>query len=149
MAYSGGFTLVSDTSVEEHIALPISSNAVTIGDMLALGVGATTWSDAAATTEHWQLKAVAMETVAATATEVKCQLVKPGQLWIMETANNSSSLHNGDRMILTDTNTVNNTGTDDASEEACVIQLAPVGAVAEKRILGIIVNGIGINPDAT
>ena len=149
MAYPAGFSLVGANSVEDAISLPITSNAVTIGDMLALGVGATTWSDAAATTEHWQLKAVAQETVANTATEIKCQIVYPGQLWIAETANNSAAADNGDRMILTDTNTVNNSGTDDTSEEAVFIQLAPVGAVAEKRILGMIVYGTGINCDAS
>lgn len=149
MAYSGGFNLATESAIEQDIKLPITSLAVTVGDMLALGVGATTWSASASTTQHWQLKAVASETVANTATEVLCRLVKPYQLWIAETAGNSAAADNGDRMVLTDANTVNNTGTDSAAQVACFIQLAPVGAAAEKRVLGIIVQGTGVDPDAT
>lgn len=149
MAYAGGFNLATESEVEQDISLPISSLAVTGGDMLMLGVGATTWSAATSSIQHWQLKAVAAETVANTATEVKCRLVKPGQLWIAETANNSAAADNGDRMALTDTNTVNNSGTDSTAQVAAFIQLAPVGAAAEKRVLGIIVYGVGVDPDAT
>lgn len=143
-----GFTLLTEKSAESMRLITISSNAVTEGDLLELDIGAVAWTDADASTEHWQLKAVAAQTVASSATEVNAQMVWPGQIWGAEVANNSDAAHNGDRMLLTDTNTVNNTGTDNTSEEACFIQLGTIGAVAEKRVWGLIVPGIGINPDA-
>lgn len=148
MAYGGGFTFVKGPMVETDEPLPISSLAVASGDALALGIGSTTWSAGAATTEHWQLKAVATETVTTAATTVNARHVLPGQFWVAETANNSAAADNGDRMLLTDANTVNNTGTDNTSEEACFIQLGVIGAAAEKRVLGFIVFGTGVNPDA-
>lgn len=143
-----GFTLRESTGTEATFSAPISSLAVAQGDLLALGVGATTWSAGAATTEHWQKKAVAVETVTSSATSVLCIPVLPGQVWEAESANNSAAADNGDRMLLTDANTVNNTGTDNTSEEACFIQLGVIGAAADKRIFGEIVFGTGVNPDA-
>jgi len=150
MATPGGFHLLTSGTVEDSIELPISSNAVTQGDLMTLAVGATTWSDGAATLEYWQLKAIATETVASTATVVKATLVVSlSQQWACETANNSAAADNGDRMILSDANTVNNTGTDDTSDDAVVIQRLPMGAASDKRIIGWIVPGSGVNPDAT
>lgn len=146
--YPAGFTLLSQSSIEAAEEVTISSNAVTIGDLMELDVGAVAWTDADASTEHWQLKGVAIETVTTAATVIKLQMVTPGQIWVAETANNSAAVDNGDRMLLSDANTVNNTGTDNTSEEACFIQLRPIGAAAEKRVAGIIVFGTGVNPDA-
>lgn len=144
-----GFQLVtSPYKSEEATTVTISSLAVTAGDLLELDVGATAWTAADANTEHWQKKAVAVQTVASTATTVRVIPVLPGQTWLAETANNSAAADNGDRMLLTDANTVNNTGTDNTSEEACVIQVAPVGVAADKTILCEIVYGTGVNPDA-
>ena len=144
-----GFSPLRSTSTEEDVLLPISSNAVTLGDLLELDIGAIAWTDADSGTEHWQLKAVASETVTTSATDVKCRLVAPGQMWEAESANSSDTADNGDRMLLTDTNTVNNTGTDNTSEEACFLQLGVIGASTDNRIWGVIIPGTGINPDAS
>ena len=149
MATPGGFHLLTNASIENALELPITSNAVTAGDMLELDVGAVDWTDADSGTQNWQLKAVAVETVANTASVVLCQLVSLGQVWASETASDSAAADNGDRMLLTDTNTVNNTGTDNTSEEAVVIQLTPMGIAADKRIRAIIVPGVGVDTDAT
>lgn len=149
MAFPAGFTLLSQGSIESAREVAVTSNAVTIGDLLALAVGATTWADGTSSTAHWQRKGVAVETIASTATVIKLQMVLPGQLWIAELANNSAAADNGDRMVLTDTNTVNNTGTDSAAKEAVFIQDGVVGAAAEKRAVGILIFGTGVNPDAT
>lgn len=143
-----GFIPLRDSSVEHDMELPVSSLTLAIGDMLELDVGATTWTEAAATTEHWQLKAVCTESTTTADTVVKARMVASGQLWEAESANNSAAADNGDRMLLTDKNTVNNTGTDNTSEEACFIQLGTLGVAADKRIFGLIVPGTGVNPDA-
>lgn len=143
-----GFFLRKSRVVEEPVPVAISSISGSAGDMLALGAGSTTWAKAAATTEHWQRKAVAVEPYTTNDTEVLVIEVQPGQVWEAESANNSDAADNGDRMLLTDENTVNNTGTDNTSEEACFIQDGVLGAAADKRILGTIVYGTGVNPDA-
>lgn len=150
MATPGGFHLLVSSVVENDIEIPISSNAVTRGDMMELDVGAVNWTDADSGTQNWQLKAVATQTVANTATVVLATLVVSlAQQWACETANNSAAADNSDRMLLTDTNTVNNTGTDNTSEEAVVIQRAPMGAASDARIIGWIVPGVGVDTDAT
>lgn len=136
-----------ETGTEEDMELPVSSLTLAVGDMLELDVGATNWTVADSSTEHWQLKAVVSEAVTS-ASEVMARLVKPGQLWDAESGSNSSADHNGDRMLLTDQNTVNNTGTDNTSEEAVFLQIGTIGAAGDQRLLGVIVPGTGINPDA-
>lgn len=144
-----GFKLIKSPYVTDAIEeLPISSLTLAVGDMIELDVGATTWTEADASTEHWQKKAVVQEAVTTAATVVKAIPVLPGQLWEVEGANNSAAADNGDRMLLTDKNTVNNTGTDNTSEEACFIQRGFAGVAADKRLIGEVVYGSGINPDA-
>lgn len=145
---AAGFQLLSDRGTENSIPLPISSLTLAKGDMLQLDVGATTWAVGDSGTQHWQLKAICMEPAASTATSVLALLVVPGQVWEVESANNSAAADNGDRMVLTDKNTVNNTGTDSTAQEACFVQLSTLGAAADKRIMGIIVPGTGVDPDA-
>lgn len=150
MATPGGFHLLTASVVENDLEFPISSNAVTLGDMMELDIGAVNWTDGTAATVHWQLKFVATETVTSSATVVKGTLVSSvGQIWAAETNAASAAADNGDRMILTDANTVSNTGTDNTTKEAVVIQLSPMGTLADARIRGIIIPGSGINPDAT
>lgn len=143
------FRLVKDPMEPQVLAIPISSLTVTLGELLELDIGATTWTAGDASTEHWQRKAVAIEAATSSATEVKAVLVHDQQLWEADLANASSANHNGDRMLLVSGGlTVNNTGTDNTSEEACFIQFAPVGAAADATALGFFVGGSGVNPDA-
>lgn len=55
--------------------------------------------------------------------------------YVVDAANNSNSAHNYQRMVLTDSNTVNNTGTDDTSDAAVVTQVGVVGATGDKKII--------------
>jgi hypothetical protein len=136
-----------DNMIEEWT---VSSLTLAEGDLLELDIGATAATVADASTEAWQRKGVCMEAVTSSATLVKVQLVFPDQLWEANTTNNSSASHNGDRMILTDKDHVNNTGTDNTSEEAQIVQIKPVGAAADKKILCRFVGTCsGINVDAT
>lgn len=57
----------------------------------------------------------------------------PNDLVLADTTNNSSASHNEQRMILTNSQTVNNTGTDSAS--GVVMQVAVVGPASDKKIL--------------
>ena len=144
-----GFSPLRSNVIEEDIDLPISSLTLAIGDLLELDVGATTWTEGTSATEHWQQKAVCTESATTADSFVKARVISTiGQLFEVESANDSDTADNGDRMLLTDKNTVNNTGTDNTSEEACFVQRGIIGAVGDKRIYGYIVPGTGINPDA-
>jgi len=143
------FTLVKDPNDTQTLLLPISSNAVALGDMIELDVGAVAWTDADSATEHWQKKAVAIETVTSSATYVKAIPVMPGQMWEATSTNNSAVADNGDRMVLSSTSAVNNTGTDSTAEEAVFLQYNAIGTNTDKKILGEIVFGSGIDPDAS
>lgn len=54
-------------------------------------------------------------------------------IFIADTTNNSNAAHTNQRMVLTDSLVVNNTGTDDAN--GIVQQVGVFGAAADKKIL--------------
>lgn len=143
-----GFDYVKDAVDQGMEEVPISSLTLAVGDMLELAVGATTWTAATSSSLHYTKKFIVRKAATSSDTVAKGFVVKDGMIFIADTANNSAAADNGDRMVLTDSNTVNNTGTDSAAKEAVVIQIAPVGAAADKKILCRVVAGNGINPAA-
>lgn len=54
-----------------------------------------------------------------------------GDTWVADTTNNTNAAHNGQRMILTNALTVNNTGTDNAS--GVVEQVDVYGITTDKK----------------
>jgi hypothetical protein len=66
-------------------------------------------------------------------TQVPAIAVDSNDDFIATTANNSDAAHNYQRMVLTDSLTVNNTGTDSAS--GVVQQVEPYGPAANKQII--------------
>ena len=145
-----GFRLVkSNAEANDVEEWTVSSLTLAVGDLLEMDLGASTATVADSSTEHWLRKGVCQEAATSSDTLVTVVLVNPDQVWEVESANNSNATHNGDRMLLTDKNTVNNTGTDDASQEACVVQTAAVGVNTNKDILVKFFDSTGINPDAS
>lgn len=144
----GGFRLARNITEAEQIEVTVSSVTAAEGDLLELDVGATAWTVADSSTEHWQKKLLLTAPVASTDTLAKGLLLRSNDMVIAETVNNSAAADNGDRMVLTDQNTVNNTGTDNTGQTAVFIQHRPVGAAADKRVLGWFIEGSGVNPDA-
>jgi len=145
---SAGFKVRRDDRDKGLSMIQISSIAGTKGDLLELAVGATTWTEVTSSSTHFTRKAIAQDTYASADTEVLALEVDGSELVEVQVANNSNASHNGDRMVATDTNTVNNTGTDSAAKEAIFVQRGIVGAVADKNIVGNIITGSGVNPDA-
>lgn len=144
-----GFKLAKPYDNVDEVEVTISSLTLAVGDLLELDVGAAAYTVADTATEHWQRKVVCSEAATSSETLVNGIVVNNEFLWEVESENNSSATHNGDRMLLTDKNTVNNAGTDNTSEEACVIQVGVVGVAADKRILVRFLNASGANPDAS
>jgi len=126
---------------------PISSITVVKNDLLELVSGATTWALCTSSSNHFTKKAIALQAATTADTSVECVMATLHDVYKAETANNSAAADNGDMMVLTDANTVNNTGTNSTAQVGVVVQLAPVGAAASKEILCQFVGLTGIDPD--
>ena len=133
-----GFSLVKDPNTTTYKKLRVASQAYTLGDAVMLDRTSDSVDVVPATssTTTTNLYAVAMETVTSAATELLCAIITPDQEWSAESANNSNASHSYQRMLLTDANTVNNTGTDNTTDEAVFMQTGTIGAAASKRIIG-------------
>ncbi len=139
-----GFKLVRNPNQSDLVEeLPISSITVQRGDMLMRNKGASTWVLATSSLECWQEKAVADSAATTADTVVLGTIVLPGQIWEAESVNNASASDNGDRMTLTDENTVNNSHSDVDTVAVSFIQKGFAGAAADKRLLGNIIYGSG------
>lgn len=66
-------------------------------------------------------------------TQVPVIEIFKGDVWLVDSTNNSDATHNGQLMVLTDSLTVNNTGTTNAA--GVVKQVGTFGAAADKKIL--------------
>ena len=142
--------LVKDPLNTQAESFPISSETISIGEMLDLDIGATNWTSANNTTFAWAKKIVAIEAATSSDTEVKAILINDYQQWEVDLDANSSASHNGDRMILNASGlTVNNTGTDSTAVGAVFLQRAPVGTAADATAIGWFVAGTGFDPDAS
>jgi hypothetical protein len=133
-----GFSLVKEPQETEYEKLRIASQAYTIGDavMLDRTSNAVDVVPATAATTTFGVYAVAMETVASTATEALFCIIDPRQKWVTDSQNNSNSNHRYQRMVLQNKSSVNNTGTDDTTSAAVFMQTQESGAASAKRIVG-------------
>lgn len=66
-------------------------------------------------------------------TQVPAITVFPGDTWIVDSTNNSNVAHNYQRMVLSTSLVVNNTGTD--NPDGIVEQVGVFGAAADKKII--------------
>jgi hypothetical protein len=78
---------------------------------------------------------VFVKAVVSADTTAQVQEIVDGDEYIADMTNNTNANHNYHRMLLTDSATVNNTGTDDTTDAAVVMQIAPVGAASAKKAL--------------
>lgn len=145
-----GFKTVRDDRDKGSIALPISSIAVTVGDLLEqLEAEASTWTLVTTGSFCTSRKAIATQTVASGATEVNGVLLDGTELVEVGATNNSTTDDNGNGMIIGTATTgamvINNTHTTVATNQDAQIflQHGIVGAAADKRILGWVMVGSG------
>jgi len=125
----------------------ISSITVTFGELLENVGGATTWTEPTATSNHFTRKAIAQEATSTSETSVLVYELDGTEDVEALATNTANAAHNGDLMVLTDSNTVNNTGTTSSTEYACFVQ-DKVG-LDTTHIIGRVLVGDGVNPDAT
>ena len=142
-----GFKVLSSIQEMELKNLPISSQTLSVGDLIELTAGATTWAACTSSSDHFTRKAICFQTVTSSATTVLAYEVNGKEKVEAEVTNTASAAHNGDRMVLTDKNTVNNTGSDATGQTAAFVQDG-LGSTTTS-IVGRILVGNGVDPDAT
>jgi hypothetical protein len=130
-------------------AAPISSQTVLVGDLLELVSGATTWTVCTSSSNHFTEKAIATGSATTADSYVNVELATLNDIYEVESNASSDATHNGDMMVLSDKNTVNNTGTNSTAQAGVVRQLAAIGTNTDKRILVKFVGLTGIDPDLT
>ena len=140
-------TVISRVDELELKKYPISSQTVAVGDLFERLAGATTWTACTSTSNFFSRKVIAYEAANSSATEFLGYEVRGDEAIEAEVANAAAAADNGDRMVLTDKNTVNNTGTDSAAQVACFIQ-DKIGKDST-HVIGRVIVGNGVDPDAT
>ncbi|RJO60388.1 hypothetical protein C4544_05175 [candidate division WS5 bacterium] len=143
------YEIIQDIDSNPAFKLPISSITVAIGDLLERTAGATTWVLTTSSSDHFTRKAIALEAATTSDTSVLAQELTGNEKVKVESANNSNTAHNGDRMAATGENTVNNSGTDVTGQAVVFVQDGTAGAASDKRIIGRVLVGNGVDPDAS
>jgi hypothetical protein len=129
--------------------LPCSSLTAAVGDLIELITGeATVWTACTSSSNNFTRKAIVMETATAASSVLAMELTG-NELVAAESNAASAVADNGNLMVLTDTNTVNNTGTTSAAQVACFLQTGTLGATTDKVLLGYVIVGNSVDPDAT
>lgn len=142
------FELIGDYTDKGTFLAPISSQTLAVGDLIERTAGATTWAATTSSSDFFTRKAICLEAATSSDTEVLAVELDGTESVKVESANNSNTAHNGDRMALTDANTVNNSGSDVTGQAVGFIQDGVSGSAAEKRIIGKVLVGNGVDPDA-
>lgn len=141
-----GFKVISSIVEMELKNLPISSQTLAVGDLIELTAGTTTWAACTSSSDHFTRKAICFAAATSASTTVLAYEVNGGERVEAEVTNTADVTHNGDRMVLTDKNTVNNTGTDSTAQTACFVQDGTGSTTTS--IVGRILVGNGVDPDA-
>jgi len=142
-----GFKVLSSMKDASFRKLTISSLACAIGDLIEQEAGIANWTAADATSNHWTRKAIVMEVTTTSPTQVLAYELDGTEDVEGACANTASASDNGDRMILTDWNTINNSHTDVTGGAPAFIQ-DRVGSTTTS-IIGKVLVGSGVDPDAT
>lgn len=116
--------------------LTISSLALVAGDLVAFDRSNAKVIKATSSSSIEDLAGVVVEATTSADTQALVQKITKDDLYEAPTTNSTNTTHNYQRMVLTDENEVNNTGTDSTSDAAVFVQLYPVGATGDKKIVG-------------
>lgn len=144
---AAGFLIVRDDRNKGSVELPISSASPAVGDLYELTAGSANWAAVTSSSNHFTRKAIVTRG-GTSVTSIEAIVLDGNELVEVQSVNNSAAADNGDRMAATDANTVNNSGTDVTGQAVVFQQIGVVGAAADKRILGYVITGNGVDPDA-
>lgn len=149
MYFGAGFRLIRDNADKGAHSIPISSQTVLVGDLLQLPVGDANWTVCTSASVSYTRKALAVASATSSDTEVIAIELDGSEDVQAQGANAGAAADNGDRMALTDKNTVNNSGTDVTTTTVAFVQRGVVGAntagtAAEYQIWGNVLVGNGV-----
>ena len=139
-----GFVLQADPRNTEYRTFVIASQAYTIGDLVDVSRTAADVVPSTSSSVTYGVRGVAMETKLSTDTTLLVALANADQRWTADTTNAANTAHNGQRMVLTDQRTVNNTGTDSTTVNGVFEQLGTVAQTNANRIVGRILATVNI-----
>lgn len=146
-----GFKIVRDDRNKGATKLTATSIVVTSGDLLELVHGETSWALATGSSVASTRKAIAIETIASSATGVVSAIILDGTELVSATTDHTTSAnHNGDGMIIgtgtTGAQTIDNTGTTVASSTSAqqFVQYKPDNTKDTTTVLGYILVGDGV-----
>jgi hypothetical protein len=140
-----GFKVVGDIDDKGLKKRPVSSLTAAVGDLIELTAGSTTWAACTSSSNYFTRKAIVMEPVTAASQVLSFELDGTESV-VADLTNAANAAHNGDRMVLTDENAVNNTGSDATGQTAVFVQ---DGIVGTTQAIGRVIVGPGVDPDAT
>ena len=140
-----GFNVLGDINDAGLKKVSVSSLTAAIGDLLELTAGNVNWAKVTSSSNYFSRKAICMETLTSASTALVYEL-NGTELVEVQSANTANTTHNGDRMLATDENTVNNTGTDNTSQNVIFIQEATGRNTT--TIIGRVIVGPSVDPDA-
>ena len=127
--YIGGFP--DQAALEGTVTAGV---AIADGDILDIN-GNVLQRATSSTTIH-TIMGVAAGTISATDTLILWKPFIQGQLYEVDVANSTAADQVYESMVLTDHDTINNTGTDSTGATAVFLALALKGAAADKKLLG-------------
>lgn len=127
--------------------VPVSSLTASVGDLLELIAGSATWAKVTSSSNFFTRKAI-VQTAITSASFAEVIELDGNEIVEAQSANASAAADNGDRMAFTDENTVNNSGTDVTGQAVGFVQDGVAGAAADNRIIGRVLVGNGVDPDA-
>lgn len=142
-----GFKVLSAMRDASFKKVPISTLTLAVGDLIEQEAGIATWTKCDATSNHWTRKAIVYEAVTTAATTVLVYEIDGFSVVEAQCTNTAAAADIGDRMILTDENTVNNSHTDVTGGYPAFI-MDKTGSTTTS-IIGRVCVGNGVDPDAT
>lgn len=133
------FKLISGPGDDFQFEATVASGtAIQQGDALDKIGASNVLQRATATSTIHTIFAIAGESISATATKIKCIPIigSMQQIWEVATTNNTATTQRYQNAILTDTATLNNTGSDVTGPTGIFTMLDFAGVVADKKATG-------------
>lgn len=130
-----GFKLVGGT-IEPYTVEGTVASGVAIAEGDALVINGNVLERATSSSTIHTLMGIALETITTAATTIRFQPIVQGQIWEVESKNNTATTQRYESMIFEDHNSIDNTDTDVTGPTGVFLCLAPIGAAADKRLLG-------------
>lgn len=143
-----GFKVVKDLDEAAFERVDVSSLTAAVGDLLERTAGSTTWAKCTSSSNFFTVKGILQEALTSASTALIYRL-NGREVVEADATNAANAAHNGDRMALTDENAVNNSGSDSTGQAVAFVQEGVLATSFGQKILGRVLVGNGVDPDAS